>query len=158
MGGRLLPNARGAHWFLKAPASKKPTDISHPAEREPRAWNPIDSGPPRARQILVFVQSLMFGEALHARVCANPNATHEPKRGLTRLMSTGIVGSNPCGVIPDTSSAAAAQSLPLRPSSLVLNFPPPAPRRRRSRAARRWSTARSRATACRWLRPRAATR
>jgi hypothetical protein len=46
MGGRLLPNARGAHWFLKAPASKKPADISHPAEREPRAWNPIDSAHP----------------------------------------------------------------------------------------------------------------
>src|SRR6266508_2259827 len=155
MGGRLLPNARGAHWFLAVPGSKNGW-LTYRTQWE--LVLELDRfRPTLARQILVFAQSLMFGEALHGRACANRNATHEPKRGLTRLMRTGIVGSNPCGVILDTSSAAAAQSLPSRPSSLVLNFPPPAPLRRRSPAACRWSTARSRATACRSLRARAAT-
>lgn len=41
MGGRLLPNARGAYWFLKLRHPKKPTGISSPAQPEPRSWNPI---------------------------------------------------------------------------------------------------------------------
>src|SRR5262249_3066000 len=65
-------------------------------------------------------------------------AVREPSRGFTRLMSTGIVGSNPCGVIRDISSAAAGDLLRSRPSSFVLSFPPPAPLRRRFLAARWW--------------------
>jgi len=72
-----------------------------------------------------------------------------------RLMETGIAGSNPCGVIPNISSAVPARHSPWRLSSWRWKFQ----RSRRpllpSRSASA-STARLRATVCRWFRQRAA--
>jgi hypothetical protein len=110
MGGRLLPNARGARWFLKAFGIKKAH--RHLVASGAGALRIGTRSTPTPRQILVIVQSLIYGDAFHhVLIRANPSAAREPNRGLTRLMGTGIVGSNPCGVIPDISSAAAAQSL-----------------------------------------------
>jgi hypothetical protein len=62
MGGRLLPNARGAYWFLK---------LRHPKKAHRHLMASAAGGPgagtrsaPRSRQILVIVQSLIFGRRL----------------------------------------------------------------------------------------------
>ncbi len=131
---RLVPGdrpqrRRRGHWdgqFLDAGHCRKRPAESH---RQP---SPDFEASPGSAEKLVFCQYVSRESHPGRRLCTNRSARDEPKQGSTRLMRTGIVGSNPCGVIRDISSAAAARFSPSRSSSLVWKSPPP-PRRRRSR-------------------------
>jgi hypothetical protein len=65
MGGRLFPQRPRRPLVPGSFEIKK--GRRHIAPSGMGAWNLIDFGPLLARQILVFVQSLMFGEAFLAR-------------------------------------------------------------------------------------------
>src|SRR5262245_31616168 len=153
MGGRLPDNAWRVDWFLAIPrnankdagigtahAAKRalpPTPCREPSPGLVAALKPRAArrrNPFAARTLAVADLPLASSSAA---LCTNRSAADEPNRGLTRLMRTGIVGSNPCGVIRDISSAAAARSSPSRFSSLVLKFPPPPLRRRSLRSEER---------------------
>ena len=111
--------------------------------REARMWAPIPSGAlqtsrPEVRNLILDQSISEPTPTSWQSPQKNRAPAHEPNKGLTRLMGTGIVGSYPCGVFRATSSAAAAPSSRLRPFSSASKFRPSALLRRRFRTPHRW--------------------
>src|SRR5262249_19075699 len=113
MGGRLPLTMRGASiGSSRSPETPKTRELERPAQRcralpptpcrEPAPGLAAALKPRPARRRNPFsAKMLAAADVLLAALCTNRSAADEPNRGLTRLMRTGIVGSNLCGVIRD---------------------------------------------------------